>query len=401
MICQRAEQAAAPIEVFCGDIQSNLAQIIRQFVRVGINGEKSVKRCGPEADPFDRFDAFRNACADLAYGSNACPVDSDRAVHPALSGVTVGVGVVRRSLIVRGKQIFHIFYGYFSVRDKGPGDVIALRGKLCIFAVPAMRSRGKIPAHKPCPGSVVNMIHISAGSEDISRVEFSSLVEVKMVFGDEVPQIFGAEVFFSCSESVFKVKSVHPELIRHQHTTVVRYTSGYPVMAADGFHPPDFMFIIKSNPVGFVSSVLLQQRSQAKDPFPGTMDVRQDEDNDILFSDSAGNIFFPAAFRFLVFLQRIGGKHTGIGSNGFRCRHADVCLIDAGCCPDTVFPVHTRACGIPHRVIGQFHLQMGKDAFIFFRLPFRRYDDHFLDIEVSVIGSCDHGRSVVAGTFAD
>ena len=100
MVCQCPKQAAAPIEVLCGDIQSNIAQIIWQFIRVGINGEKSIKSGRTEADPFNRFDAFRNPCADLAHRSDASSVDSDRAVHPPLSGVTVGIGVVRCSLIM-------------------------------------------------------------------------------------------------------------------------------------------------------------------------------------------------------------------------------------------------------------------------------------------------------------
>ena len=118
------------------------------------------------------------------------------------------------------------------------------------------------------------MIHVPAGSENISRVKFSVLIEIKVIVRDEIPQVFGAEVFFSCAKSVFKVKPVHPELIRHQHAPIIRYASGYPVMASDGLHPPDFMFIIESNSVGFVGSVLLEQRGKAENPFAGTVNIR-------------------------------------------------------------------------------------------------------------------------------
>ena len=116
MISQRSDQPAAPIEV-----------LIRQFICIGIDREKRIKRCRPEADPFDCFDGFRKPCADLTHRCDTCPVDSDRAVHTALSGVAVGVGVVWCSLIVRGQQIFHILYGYFPFRYERPGNVVALR----------------------------------------------------------------------------------------------------------------------------------------------------------------------------------------------------------------------------------------------------------------------------------
>ena len=175
-----------------------------------------------------------------------------------------------------------------------------------------MGSRGEIPAHKPGSWGVIDMVHIPVGAEDISGVKFSILVEIKVVFINKCLQIFGTEIFFSVAECVLRVKPIHPKLIRHQHTPVIRNSPGDPVMAADSLHPPDFPLVIESDSVGFVGSVLFQQRSKAEYAFPGTADVRQYEDNKIFFSDSSGDFFFSAAFCFLILHQRVCSENTGV-----------------------------------------------------------------------------------------
>ena len=83
-------------------------------------------------------------------------------------------------------------------------------------------------------------------------------------------------------------------------------------MAADGLHPPDFPLVIESDSVGFVGSVLFQQRCKAKYALPGTVDIRKYKNDKILFPDSSGRVFFSAVFCFLILHQRVCRENAGV-----------------------------------------------------------------------------------------
>ena len=241
------------------------------------------------------------------------------------------------------------------------------------------------------------MVHIPAAAENCPGIERSVLVQVQPVFRDKLPQVAAAEILLLFPESVLKVKSVHGKLVRRDHHHVIRNLPGHPVMAADGFHPPDLVLIVESDAVGFISAVFLQQLRQAQHAFPSTADIRQHQHQEILLTDAAGNILFLSCFCLPVPDHRIRRQHPGIGGNGFRGRHAHSGLIDARRRPDAVLRIHVRTGRIAHGRIRQFHLCVGNDALILFRLILRIHNDQLLDIKMTVIRPGNHGGSVMAG----
>ena len=65
-------------------------------------------------------------------------------------------------------------------------------------------------------------------------------------------------------------------------------TLGDPVVAADGFKPPDLIHIGEGDAVHLVRAVLFEQRAETCHAFTGGLDVRQHEGEEVLFANAAG-----------------------------------------------------------------------------------------------------------------
>ena len=203
------------------------------------------------------------------------------------------------------------------------------------------------------------------------------------------------------AEGILQVEAVHPELVRVDHHAVVRDPPGHPVMAADGLQPPDFVFVVEGNPVGFIGAVPLQQLRQTQHTLPGAADIGQYKHDDVLFPDPPGDLLLPPVSGRPVSHQRVRCQDARIGGDGLGGRHADVGGIDAGGRPDAVLRVDTRAGGIAQRFFRKLNLQMGEDAFVFSRLILRFDHNQLLDIKMTVVRPGDHGGTVVAGILSD
>ena len=203
------------------------------------------------------------------------------------------------------------------------------------------------------------------------------------------------------AESVLQVKAVHAELVGGDDHHVVGYLFCHPVMTADGFQPPHLVFVVEGDAVGFISAVLLQQRSQPRHPFPGGADIGQHKHHDVLFPDAAGHVLFIPALGFFVFHQGIGGQHPGIRGDGFGGGHAHLSGVDAGGGPNAVLGIHAGAGGIAHGIVGQVDFQMGNDRFVFSGLLVRCHHGQPFHIERAIVGAGNHGGKVIAGVFAD
>jgi len=145
-------------------------------------------------------------------------------------------------------------------------------------------------------------------------------------------------------------------------------------MTADGFKPPDFIGILKSNAVHFISAVLFKQAAEALNPFTGTANIRQDQAYNIFLTDTALG-FFMSIFRGLINNQWISAKHSWIGSDGFCGCHGHIGFIDAAGSPDTVAINCIGNSGIAHRIIRKVDLYVREDRDVFARL-FIRMNDH-------------------------
>ena len=205
-----------------------------------------------------------------------------------------------------GEQVSHIGGVYLAVRHHGPGDVVALGGELGVLPVPAVGVWGQPAAHKPGTRGVVDVVHRAAGAEDVPRVEDAVLIQVEVVFRDELPQILRAQVGLLLTEGVLQVEAVHGKLVRRDGDHVVGDLAGHPVVAADGLKPPDLVFVIDGDAVGLIGAVLLQKLRKALHALARGMDIGQDEQDDVFLPDAAGNLLLAAGFGLLVNNQRIG-----------------------------------------------------------------------------------------------
>ena len=190
---------------------------------------------------------------------------------------------------------------------------------------------------------------------------------------------------------------IDSKLVRHYHIHIVRYSARHPVMSANRLQPPDFIPVLKSNSVHFISSVLLQKASQTLHAFSGTANIWQDNINNTLFSDSTCGFFFSILCR-LINNQWVCAQYTRIGSDRLCGSHSDIRFIHTTCSPDTLTFQGIRHGCISHRVIRQFNLHMGNLGFIFTRLLLRMNHNKFLRSKMpgtGIIVSRDHCRTII------
>ena len=144
-------------------------------------------------------------------------------------------------------------------------------------------------------------------------------------------------MFLLLPVSVRKVKMIQTKLVGHDDHPVIRHPSGDPVMAADGFQPPDFLRVRKGHPIGFVGAILLQQSTGAQHAFPGRMNIGKHQSHQVLLANSTGNLFGVAVFLFLIPDIGVRADDPGVAGDRLRGGHGYVGLIDAAGGPYALF----------------------------------------------------------------
>ena len=172
-------------------------------------------------------------------------------------------------------------------------------------------------------------------------------------------------------------------------------------MASDGFHPPDFIFVIECDTIGLIGSIGFQKGSHSQDTLSRAVDIGKNQHDEIFLADSARGVLFLSRLCLFVFHERVCRKNSWVGGDRLRCRHADVGGIDSRCRPDALLLVNVRTSRITHGIFRELHLQMRYHALIFFRLFVRFHDDHFFDVKMSVVRPRNHCRIVMTGLLTD
>ena len=290
------------------------------------------------------------------------------------------VGVVLRALIIGRKHVFHVFHGDLALGHHAPRQIVGFGGEVRVGAVPHEGSGIQAAQHIPRPGRVVAVIRVAVAAQRRPNVEvlrfrrvYAVQAQIQMVFPDEVRQIGRAEVILSFAQRVLEVKIVDSLLIGDDHVSVVGHPFGHPVVAADGFQPPDLVQILKTDAVHFVGAVLLQQRAQPQHAFPGAVDVGQHDGEHVLLADTA-------------FHQRIGPQHPRVGGQGLRFAHGHVAFVDAGLAPDALHGNRVGHGGVAHGIVRQVDLHLGNDAAVVPGLLVGMNDDKFFGGESSRAG---------------
>ena len=366
-----SDHSAGPVEVIRGYFAGGVGEVIRSCLDIGIKRHHHIESIGSKGQPLNGFDVIRTVIVNLNQGHKVIAVDADGTVGtPHIAFPVSGIRVVWCSLEVGGEDIFHIFNGDFLFRHHAPWNIVRIWCEICGRAIPAPCARIQAAAHIPCTWGIVDVVGIVMTAKSISWVENAVHSQIQVIFLNKILQICRAHIFFLLGKGIFQVELVDTKLIRHDHIDIIRYFAGYPVMTADGFKPPDFIGILKSNAVHFISAVLFKQAAEALNPFTGTANIRQDQAYNIFLTDTALG-FFMSIFRGLINNQWISAKHSWIGSDGFCGCHGHIGFIDAAGCPDTIAFKGVGYSGITHRIVRKVDFHMGKDRYVFAGLLIR------------------------------
>ena len=131
---------------------------------------------------------------------------------------------------------------------------------------------------------------------------------VKVVRVHEFAQIGTAHEFALGVEGIVEVEIVDAELVGDGRIAVVRHAAGDPMVPADRFDIPDFVYVGNDDAVRFVGAVCFKQFGETCDAFACRGYVRQHEGDDVFFSDSARDFGGVSGFvRRLQFDERISG----------------------------------------------------------------------------------------------
>ena len=323
----------------------------------------------------------------------------------------LSIRIVRGALIVGAQHILHIFDGDFAFWLASPRNIVGNRLVVGILTIPLLVVRVEETLHVPSTRSVVHVIGIGVRAKRVTRVERRSALhrQVKMVAFDELGQIGGTHVVLLLAKRIFKIKFVNAQLVRHGHIRFVRHTLGDPMMAANGFQPPNLVNVGEGNAVHLIGAKFLKQRTQAFHTLAGGGDVRKHECEEILFANTTGDFRLKAFFAFLAlgrleFHERIGAKHTLVGGERFGGTHGNVRLIHTSFAPNAFFQIGIRHSRILQRIVRKVDFNMRKHALVLARLIFRLdYDEafraKFTICTIFITG--DDGRSVITCVFAN
>ena len=304
---------------------------------------------------------------------------------------------------MRRQDILDVFRGDLFLRNHTPRQVVRTGRKVRVCAIPDLRVGVQIAEHVPCARRIIHMVGVLMTAERIARIQHAVQRQVEVVFRDELLQIRRAHVLFLFTVSILEVKLVDAQLVRHDDIDIVRHTARHPMMSADGLEPPDLVYILKRNAVHLVGAVSLQQTAETLNALTGRVDVGQDEVDDVLLANAAGNLRL-AVFCRLVHHQRISPQNTGIRGNSLGGRHADIGRIDARSRPDALALDGVRHGRHPHRVPWQRDLHMRQHRFVDRRMLFRLHDHELFGREMArtrIVVARDHGRAIVRSVFTN
>ena len=399
-IGQRGNQPAVPVHPVCGNRFGRTAEVLGELGHIRVDREAGREAAAAHREPLHALNGCRQIAADLHNAADIAVGHADRAVF-ALAGSVLVVGVVGRSLVVGAQQIPHILHRHLAFRHKGPGDVVALRREVGILPVPLVGPGQEIPGHEPGAGRIVDMVGVGMGAEGQPRVELRAGIERQAVGFHELPQILRAKVLPLRPIGIGKVKMIQTKLVGHDDDPVIRHPPGNPVVAADGFQPPDLIGIRKGHAVGFVGAVLLEQRAGTQHPLPGGMNVGQYQGHQVLLANAAGDLLGVATFLWLIPHIGVRADDPGIAGDRLGGGHGHVGLVDAAGGPYAVGLGDVGAVGIAQGVPREFHLQVRDDRFVGGRLLPGGVNQKAFGFKGAVIVAGNDRGAVMAGFFAN
>ena len=339
---ERGDQTVRPVQVVGRDFRRGVAQVGGRIVDVRIERRGRGEGAGTVRNPHDRAAGFRRVRADLHGHHMPGAVDADRTVAMAAFRRSEStVRVVRGSLEVCAHQEIDVFERHSVLRHATPRNIVG-RGRVAGGRRIPILAWIEVALHVPGTRSVVDAVFGGGGAESRARIEMVASQRraataitatvhidvsesarrleseaatcsrahsaVKVVRIHEFTQICTAHEFTLGVEGVVEVEIVDAELVGDGRIAVVRHAAGDPMMSADRFDIPDFVYVGNDDAIRFVGAVCFKQFGETRDAFACRGYVRQHEGDDVFFSDSARDFRGASGFvRRLQFNERISG----------------------------------------------------------------------------------------------
>ena len=251
------------------------------------------------------------------------------------------VRIVRGPFEVRAHQKINVFERHSVLRHTTPRNIVG-RGRVTGGRRIPILAWIEVALHVPGARRVVDAVFGGGGAEGCARIEMvvtqrraatataatvhADVSEsarrleseaatrsrahsaVKVVRVHEFAQIGTAHELALGAEGVVEVEIVDAELVGDGRIAVVRHAAGDPMVPADRFDIPDFVYVGNDDAVRFVGAVCFKQFGETCDAFACRGYVRQHEGDDVFFSDSARDFGGVSGFsRRLQFDERISG----------------------------------------------------------------------------------------------
>ena len=341
-VSERGDQTVRPVQIVGRDFRRGVAQVGGRIVDVRIERRGRGEGAGTVRNPHDRTACLRRVRADLHGHHMPGAVDADRTVAmAAFRRSERAVRVVRGSLEVCAHQEVDVFERHSALRHATPRNIVG-RGRVAGGRRIPILAWIEVALHVPGTRSVVDAVFGGGGAESRARIEMAVAQRraataiaatvhadvsestrrleseaatcsrahsaVKVMRIHEFAQIGTAHEFTLGVEGVVEVEIVDAELVGDGRIAVVRHAAGDPMVPADRFDIPDFVYVGNDDAVRFVGAVCFKQFGETCDAFACRGDVRQHEGDDVFFSDSARDFGGISGFvRRLQFNERISG----------------------------------------------------------------------------------------------
>ena len=344
------------------------------------------------------------------------------------------VRVVRGSLEVCAHQEIDVFERHSVLRHATPRNIVG-RGRVAGGRRIPILAWIEVALHVPGTRSVVDAVFGGGGAESRARIEMVASQRraataitatvhidvsesarrleseaatcsrahsaVKVVRIHEFTQIGTAHEFTLGVEGVVEVEIVDAELVGDGRIAVVRHAAGDPMVSADRFDIPDFVYVGNDDAIRFVGAVCFKQFGETCDAFACRGYVRQHKGDDVFFSDSARNFRGISGFvRRLQFNERISGQHALVDCDGFGGAHRHIVLADARFRENSAIWQHIWHNAVSAWIVGKIDFDMTEHTAVMPRLVLRRDRNEFLRIVTAgtgIIVACDDSGAVVAG----
>ena len=213
-ICHRTNHPAYPVKIIRRNFCCRICHIFRSFLHLCIKRHHGIKGIGTIRNPFQYIGILSMLRADMYQTNKIIAVDTDGTIHAALPRISIrSIWIVRCSLIMRRKHIFHIFHRNLALRYQCPWQIIGLRCKIRIRSIQVVCVWIQAAQHIPRTRCIVHMICIVMAAKSFARIQSAIHGKIQVMIRNKLPHICGTHMIFLHGKCIIQIKCINSKLI--------------------------------------------------------------------------------------------------------------------------------------------------------------------------------------------